>query len=497
MPDYRHGPYAEQEAVGSRVATESQSAIVIFGTAPVHTVEGGGSNVNKAVLVSNIAEARKKFGYNSDWAKYTLCEAIHYMLEVRGVGPLVLVNVLNPATHKETEAGTKSLTPANGRVTIAGAAEINLDSVVVKSGSTTKVKGTDYTISYNYSKETITIQEITSGALGTSALTITYDIVKPDAVTQADLIGSTDNNGLNTGLFAMKNVYQQTGMIPAYIMAPGWSHIPAVHTAMYQNSRKIGSHWDAWMLTDIPITDGENAITLDSAYTWKNANGYNRENETVNFPMVEGTDDNYYHMSVIRAANELQLLAESGGIPYRTASNKEAAIIRNLWMGASNTGRIYDDDLLNEKLCKNGICSAAFVGGRWALWGAHAANYNQESADNVNVKETTLKMMFYITNDFQHRNFHNIDEALSPNDIESIMAIEQSRIDALVNNGMLTYGVVYIDASESAKSDMLSGDYTFSMEITTTPLAKSLTAKAIHVDDGFAVYYDEGESDAA
>ena len=495
MPEYRHGPYAEQEAVGSRVAAESQSAIVIFGTAPVHTVEDGGSNVNKAVLVTNISDARKKFGYNSDWAKYTLCEAIHYLLEVRGIGPLVLVNVLNPATHKETEKGSKSLTPANGRVTIAAASEIVLDTVVVKSGSATKEKDVDYTITYNYSKETITISEITAGSLGTSALTITYDVAKPDAVTAADIIGSSDGNGLNTGLFVMKNVYQQTGLIPAYIMAPGWSHIPAVHTAMYQNSRKIGKHWDAWMLTDIPITDGGTAITLDSANTWKNANGYNRENETVNFPMIEGTDDNYYHASTLRAAEELRLLAESGGIPYRTPSNKEASIIRNLWLGAANTGRVYDDEVLNEKLCKNGICSAAYAGGRWVLWGAHAANYNQENADNINVKETTLKMMFYITNDFQHRNFRNIDEALSMNDIESLRAIEQSRIDALVNNGMLIFGEVFIDTDEIARSDMLNGDYTFSYRITTTPLTKSLTAKAVHVDDGFAVYY--GEADEA
>ncbi len=37
---YKHGPYGEQQAVGEPVAIESQSGMVVFGTAPIHTIEG-------------------------------------------------------------------------------------------------------------------------------------------------------------------------------------------------------------------------------------------------------------------------------------------------------------------------------------------------------------------------------------------------------------------------------------------------------------------------
>ena len=498
MGEYLHGAYGQQQAVGSRVSAESQSAVVLVGTAPVQTLEKNADNtynVNKPILVNDIAEARKYFGYSDDWTKYTLCEAMHVFLELAAVGPLVLINVLDPSKtgHKGT-AGSKSLTPANGRVTITNAEDIILDSIVVKSGSgqseVTKVKGTDYTASYNYKKKTIVIAELTAGALGSSALAITYDVVAPANVTSDDVIGASDGAGLNTGLYAIKNVYQECGVIPAYLMAPGWSEIPAVHAAMYMNSQKINTHWDAWMFTDIPILHNNTAITLDTAATWKNTNGYNKPNETVSFPMFEGTDDKYYHASVIRAANFLQLLAENDGIPYHTASNTEAGIIRNLWLGASAVGRVYDDALINEKLCKNGICSAAFVGGRWAIWGAHAADYDQDNADNINVSETTMMMLYYISNDFQHRRTRDVDKPLSANDIQSIVAEEQSRLDALIKIGALTYAMATLEADAIAKSDMYNGDYRFSFDVTTTPIAKSLTVIVNWVDDGFITYFE-------
>lgn len=501
MAEYLHGAYGQQQAVGSRVASESQSAVVLVGTAPVHNLEknaDGTWNVNRPILVHDIAEARRYFGYSDEWAKYTLCEAMHVFLENSGVGPLVLINVLDPATHRATSKTTKTATPANGRVTLASAGDIILDTIVVKAGETEKEKGKDYTVTYNYAKKTITIAELTSGGLGTAALTIEYYTATPANVTNDDVIGSTDGLGLNKGLYAIKNVYQECGVIPAYFMAPGWSEIPAVHSAMATISRKINGHWDAWMFTDIPIKDGNTAVTLNTAATWKYANGYNKDNETVSFPMFVGTDGKYYHASVIRAANFLGLLADNDGIPYHTASNTAAGIIANLWLGEDSTGRVYDDEIINEKLNKNGICSAAYVGGRWAIWGAHAASYDQENGDNINVSETSMMMLFYLSNDFQDRRTADVDKPLSANDIQSIVAEEQARLDALAKVGALIGEPrAYLEASEIAKSDMYNGDFLFGFDVTTTPIAKSLTVIVNWTDEGYATYFAPLTGDSA
>lgn len=494
MSKYLHGAYGETQANGNRVSDNAQSVIVAIGTAPVQQLSlktGESYNVNKPVLVRNIAEAKAAFGYSDEWDKYTLCEAMHHFFETKGIGPMVLINVLDPDVHKTSDATTESLTPANNRVTIASAQEIILETVTVTKNSTTLVKDTDYTIAYNIAKKTIVITGITD--LGSSALSVSYKSVTPSSVTDSVVIGSTDNLGTNTGVYAIRNVYPVTGTVPAYIIAPGFSSHPAVHAALASNSKKINGHWDAWMFNDIPIIDNSTAVTISGAATWKNTNGYTNENETVCFPMAAGTDGNKYHLSVIRAANFLELLRDNDGIPYHSASNTDAEIIESLWLGAADT-KVYDDGIINENLCKNGITSAAFVGGRWAVWGAHAADYNQTDADYVNVAETNRMMLYYLSNDFQLRRPVDVDQPLSANDIRSIVAEEQARLDALVNMGALLYGQASLSAEAIERSDVLKGDYVFEFRVTTTPLAKSLKALVAWVDDGFAVYYATEEA---
>lgn len=494
MSEYIHGAFSRIQADGTKVAVESRNVPVYVGTAPVHTVLGGAKNVNRPILVSNIAEARKYLGYSDDWSKYTLCEAMHTHLESKAVGPLVMINVLDPATHKTAEAGSVNLTPENGRVTIAKAGDIVLDSIVV----TGKTLGTDYTVDYNWKKKTVTIAEITSGALGTEALTITYESANAAAVDTDDVIGVSDGAGLNTGIFCVKNVYQETGYIPSFLLAPGFSSIPGVHSAMIQNAQKINGHWDAYVLADLPIVDEKGTkITLATAAAWKKANGYTKENETVYFPMAAGTDGKKYHLSVLAMANLQELLVEQDGIPYKTASNTDCSIISNLYLGEDSTGRVFDDYLINNLLNKNGIASAAFVGGRWTIWGCHSADYDAENGDQINVAETNRMMLYYISNDFQHRRTRDVDKPLTANDVATIVSEEQARLDALVKIGALAYGEVHLNAEADARSDIMTGDYAFYFSVTTTPLAKSLTAIVNWTDEGFTTYFADLTSDAA
>ena len=489
---YKHGPYGNINVAGSKKTTLAQAAFVVFGTAPVHTVEGGASNVNTPILVEDFEDAKRLLGYSDDWASFSLCEVMQAVLNDKGVGPVVMINMFDPAVHKEATGGSKSLTPVSGKLIIADAGLIVLDSVVIKTtGETpaTKVKGTDYSIEYDANTQTITATELTAGALGTAALAVTYDIAKPEAVTTAQFIGSTDGAGLNTGIYAIRNVWQLTGMIPSYMAAPGWSCIPAVHDAMYENSQKVNGHWDVFMFTDLPIVDEEStALTMDTAYTWKTAHGYNKPNEKPSFPMVTGTDGRHYHLSALRIANFLEQLIAYEDVPWHSDSNTEIAIAKSLWLGAAAEGRVYDDQMINEKLCKNGISSAAFVG-YWAIWGAHAGDYDPQNASEVNVADTNMLMLMYVTNSFQLRHFEDTDQPKSPNDIKSMALDEQDILNRMVGAGQLTYGQVNIKADAIARSDMYYGDYVFSFEVSTTPLMKSITADVTWTDEGYAVFY--------
>ena len=151
---------------------------------------------------------------------------------------------------------------------------------------------------------------------------------------------------------------------------------------------------------------------------------------------------------------------------------------------------MYDDEIINKYLNKNGIASAAYVGGRWAIWGCHSADYDQENGDQINVAETNRMMLYYISNDFQHRRTEDVDKPVSANDLQTIVAEEQTRIDALLNIRALTHGIVYLNAEADDRSDIMNGDFSFTFDITTTPLAKSLTAIVNWTDDGFVTYFE-------
>lgn len=389
-------------------------------------------------------------------------------------------------TYKETTIASISKTPVNGTITIASAGAIIIDTLDV----TGKTKGTHYNLTYNIDKSTITIYELTPGALGTSALTITYKTVDPTAVTESDIIGMSDGIGLNTGIFAVKNVYNLTGYIPAYLAAPGFSTSKNVHDVLIENSMKINGHWDARVYSDIPLVDNGTPIMLDTAKTWKDTNGYNNENEKVFFPLIAGTDGKKYHLSVLGAANLHKLLVAQDGIPYKSESNTECEIIKNLYLGEAYLDRVFDDSIVNDKLCQNGITSAAYIGGRWAIFGPHPADYDQANASNVNVFDTCRGMLYYISNDFQDRRALDVDQPMTPNDLKQIVSEEQARIDALIGIGALTYGVVKIDATLDSQSDLISGDFSFTFEVTTTPLAKSLTAHVVWTKQGFVTYFE-------
>ena len=498
-PGFLHGPYGEINAVDSPNAQKNKrikQAFVYIGTAPVHQVAGGGNNVNKPILVNNISEARALLGYSDNYADYTLCEAMHVHLEKKAVGPLILINVLDPATHRTATSGSASMTPENGRIVIANAENIILDSVTVASGQTVKVKGTDYTSEYDFSKKAIVISELTSGALGTTALTIDYQSVDPSAVTTANVIGTTDDHGTNTGIYAVRNVFTLTGYIPAFIAAPGFSSIPAVHEAMAKCSLAISKHWNAWMFVDMPIVaSGGTAVTLQTAPTWKATNGYNKDNESVFFPLATGTDGKKYHLSVLYAANFQELYIQNEGVPYMTASNTPIPV-QDLYFGDSVTNRVIDDEIINRCLNANGINSATFSGGKWVLWGMQAGSYSYADGNAINVFDTVRMMLFYLVNDFQYRRNANIDKAVTPNTLKTIESEEQQRLDALIGAGALLYGKATAEAAKVDGSDIYQGDFRIRFEVTTSPLMKSLTATAVWTNAGFALLNASAEEAA-
>ena len=150
MDNYKYGVYGKIGDDIAKNASEAGTAPVYIGTAPVNFLSDYSGKVNVPVKISNLSDAVKKIGHFSDstkWAKYTLCEAVaaHFANANGNVGPIYVINVLDPDKHKSAAATTKTLTFTNRKATLP-ALDIILATVAIED----KVLGTDYTLSFDF-----------------------------------------------------------------------------------------------------------------------------------------------------------------------------------------------------------------------------------------------------------------------------------------------------------------------------------------------------------
>ena len=123
MADYLHGAYGHLDASVVQGTVTSETVPVYFGTAPVGLVRGWEDMdaVNAPIKISSLADARAKIGHSEDFASFTLCEAVaaHYDAGVEGVGPIYVVNVLDPNVHRKPSPTSRTVAFANGRAQFA------------------------------------------------------------------------------------------------------------------------------------------------------------------------------------------------------------------------------------------------------------------------------------------------------------------------------------------------------------------------------------------
>ena len=487
MSDYKHGTYGEYASSIGKVAAQSGTIPVYVGLAPVNLVRGYADYVNTPVKLADINAVNRYMGSSNNWSSFDLCEAfaLHFDNAAGNIGPIVAINVLDPAKHKKAEQTTQSLTFVNGTATIISDT-IVLDTLVLAD----KVEGTDFSIDYDFTKGQVIINSIGEDITGT--VQATFDEVDPSAVLEADIIGGVTSGGVYTGLGCIGLVYQSLNLIPNLLLCPGWSTKPAVYKAMVKAAAKINGHWDAVVYADIPVVDGENKVdTIDTAKAWKDENGYNSEFSKVFWPMGKDTSGNLLHGSVLGAWRTLLVDHTHNGVPMESPSNKAVPIAKQ-YFGEGSTNRGFDQQRGNE-LNAAGITTVVYWGGSWALWGPHTAAYKHGAAgDNRSIFDVSVRMMAHVSNSFQQEHALTIDAPMTRALADTIKNREQEKLDAWAAMGAFI-GEPYIEFTESANSteELVEGNFTWGTKGTPTPPFKSGTLKVAYTTAGFDSYFGE------
>lgn len=489
---YLYGAYGHLGETIAQSAVQAGTTPVYVGVAPINLVRDykAVKGINNPIKLNNFIDAQRKLGISANWEKFSLCEVMtaHFNNPIGNIGPIYVINVLDPEVQKSSTQTTKTLTFVNGR------AEFITDTIILDTFAIEdKAEGVDYNLDYNYTKNSVIITSANSENKLTGTLTVTYYDVDLSKITSDDIIGGVTANGVYTGLGALKLLYQEQNQVCNLLGAPGWSHEPKVFNALINASQKINGHWDAFVCADIPLIDetGKAVDTIQKAIDWKKANGYSNERAKVFFPQTVDNDGQIFHLSTLGIVELMRADFDHASVPMETCGNKQIQGIKQ-YFGADSKNQGFDQQDAND-LTMNGICTVIAWGGNWCLWGDHTSAYSYGAdVDPRAIFDVSMRMLFHITNSFQREWSPKIDKPMTLQLKDRILNREQEKLDALVAKGALIGDpkILFLE-SENSTTDLMNGDFRWDITATPTPPLKSATVYVSYTDEGFSAYFSD------
>lgn len=489
---YKYGANAHLDKSVVKSSLSSSTVVVYVGTLPINLIRGyeNSNIINFPIKVENMSDALRKVGYSADWDNFTLSEVLtaHFDNELGNIGPVILINVLDPEKHKKVNKTQVNLEFVNNKV------EIKSDTIILDSFAIDgKVEGVDYTLEYVFRRGVVVVTALTE----LEEISASYDEVDPTAVSIDDVIGKVTDLGEYEGIGAIGLVYQELGLVPNILLVPKFSTSKEVYETMVEACHQVNGHWEAVAYADIPIVDdGEKVDAISKAISWKSENGFNKETSKVFWPMMLNSAGRKLHLSIQFAVETLRTDLKNGGIPFETAANKQVAVARHYFGDSPNKG--YDQQTANT-LTAQGITTAVKWGGEWVLWGDHTAAYyytedDSNSVDKRSIFDVNIRMLFHIVNNFQTEWGPEIDRPMTKQYIDTIINREQDKLEALkAMNALIGNPTVDFIESENSASEIMQGNFRWDLDATPTPPLKSATAYVSYTDAGYSSYLERGE----
>lgn len=488
---YQHGAFALLGDSVAQSAIQAGTVPVYIGLAPVNLIKNYAENeiINTPVKLSNFLNAQKTIGYSKAWDNFTLCEAIgaHFDNKLGNIGPIYVINVLDPDKHKKAEATQFEVSFTNGVAEFVSDTAI-LDTITLEE----KVQDVDFTVSYNFTSGKVILTSIGTAQLD-GQLSGSYFEVDPSAVTEDDIIGA-EVDGVFTGMKAVTLLYTKENQVANLISCLKFNTNKKVYNAMATFCNGINGHWQAFFVADIPVKDGENAVdTYVKARNWRDTNGYDSERSDIYWPMAyDDATNRIYHGSTLALVEYMRADQENDSIPFEPCSNKEIPVTRQ-YFGEGSKNQGFDQVTASAELNAYGISTIVYWGGNWVLWGGHTAKY--KFGKDIDVRATDahyMRMLFHCMNGFQRRQASKIDKPFNLQLKDSIINEEQEVLDGFIAVGALLPGSkIEFLPSENSTSDMINGDFKFELPVTVTPRAKSLTGTVYYTDKGLASLVEE------
>lgn len=459
MAAYKHGVYVSEVPTKVIPPVRVDCGLpVVIGTAPVNMAKEDLA-VNTPKLIQNYEDAVKHFGFSEDFESYTLSEFIYSQFVLYGIGPVVLINVLDKDKHKKA-GKVKDLVIENGKGLIDEKG-ILPESLVIKSQDKTFKLGEDYTILFE--KEIVEIVGV-SEAFKDATYTITYNVLDPSMITKADIIGGVDvNTGKRQGLELVEEVYPRFGLVPGLILAPGYSQNSDVAAIMKSKANSIGGLFRAMALCDADANLLKDALT-----PYKNKNNITDKSQVLCYPKL-GLGDKKFNFSTQLAGVINRTDYDNDSIPYVSPSNKSLQIDKTLIKGEEVILSLDDANYLNSQ----GVMTAHNFNNGWKAWGNRTAAY-PGITDIKDAFIPTRRMFDWVGNTLILTFWQKIDNPMNKRLIETVVDSANLWLNGLTAQGVLLGARVEVLKEENPVTDLMDGRIKFHVYMTPPSPAREI-----------------------
>ncbi|MGD9871819.1 MAG: phage tail sheath subtilisin-like domain-containing protein [Thauera sp.] len=461
MPaNFLHGVETIEILKGPRPIRQVKTAVVgLIGTAPAGAV-------NEPTIVLSERDAAA-FGDVAISRDFTIPAALDAIFD-QGAGTVIVVNVLDPATHKSAvtaEAVTLSTVTDSAKL-----AHPYVSNVVVKdsAGTTTYVPDTDYTLD----AATGTIQRKPGGAIASgAALKVDYQYLDPQLVTASDIIGTVTAAGARTGLKALDDTYNRFGFNAKLLVAPVYGTLASVSAELISMAHQLR----AMALIDAPI-----GVTVQQAVEGRGPSG------SINFnTSSERAILCYPHLKVFDQATGAERLegmaARLAGVICRKDTEN------GYWWSPSNTeimgitgterpitARINDPQSEANLLNENGIVTVfnSFGTGLRA-WGNRSAAWPSMTHPRnfINVRRTADVLHESV----EYSMLQFIDYPIDNGLIDAIKESVNAFMRTLIARGALIDGSCTYDPAKNPPTEIALGHLTFDITFMPPTPAERIT----------------------
>lgn len=447
--NYLHGIETLEVERGPRAIRVVKSAVIaLVGTAPM-------GPVNTLTLSLNDRDAAQ---FGPHLTGFSIPEALEGIYDF-GAGTVLVVNVLDPATHRSTVAGQTRQFGDNDRLQLPHSA---LQHLELKSddGATTYVPGTDYTSNLL----TGHVTRIASGAIAANAqVKADYTHADPSKVTPADIIGAVTAAGLRTGLKAFKDSYNTLGFFAKIFIAPGFSTLNAVSVELIAEATEV----KAVTYVDAPI--GSTVQQVVAGRGPAGAINFNTSSDRVRlcYPHVK-----VYDASAASGERLQPLSIRAAGLRAKTDHDK------GYWWSSSNqqllgviglerplTARIDDPSSEVNLLNENGVTTVFnSFGTGLRLWGNRTAAW--PTITHMRNFENVRRTKDVVDESIRYSSLQFVDMPITHALIDSITESVNLFLRKLMGDGALIGGECWYDPARNPQTELELGHALFNYKLT-------------------------------